>query len=466
LLCCLAGASTAGAQTVNDGHYKEWAQVADRAGVTWNQLAATCPTDGATPCAGNEWVWATDQQVLELFGYYEPAIIGTRGVGGMAQFFTAQNFLSAFRPSFSFCGTYSCGASLSGWTSTLDGNGLPIVGSVGWGNTNVSLDGSFGVGPGAGRDQSSGFTGAFFWRATGPGVVAYDDAGSVASPDGGVAVTNVLANDWNDGERATTASVTVSQLSASSAGIAVDSSDGSVDVASGTAVGTHTLIYQICDSANAASCDSATVTVTVRPYSIAAVSDTGTASPSTGGVAIANVLANDRLGSRPATTSTVGISLVSALPAGITFDVATGAVSVAAGTEEGTTGFNYRICELANPGNCSTTTVVVTVRHYVVDAVNDYVRASSKTGGVVIASVLRNDTFAGAMATTARVSLRQVSLTPAASGIKLNTATGAVSVAPKTESATYALVYQICELAAPTNCDTATATLELSGRSR
>jgi hypothetical protein len=464
-LIFLALATSSQAQSVNDGHFREWAQIAGRAGTTWNQLSATCPSDGISACANSEWVWATDEQVLELFGYYEPAIIGTRGVGGFAQFFSAQTFLNAFTPTFSSCGTYQCGASASGWTSTLDANGLPVMGSVSWGNTSVSLSGGFGVGSGNSRDESSRFTGAFFWRATGPGVIAYDDSGYVASPDGGVAVANVLANDWIDGARATTASVNITQLASSTSGLSVDAADGSVDVAPGTAVGTHTLTYQICAQANAALCDGATVTVVVRPYVIDAVNDSGTASPSTGGTAIANVLANDLLGGRAPTTSSVSIAVVTAPAAGITLNVATGKVTVDRGTAFGSSSFSYRICELANPDNCDLATVSVTVQPYVIDAVDDYVRASSKTGGVIISSVLANDRFAGAVATIANVTLRQLSLTPTNAGITLNTNTGAISIAPKIQSTIYALVYQICESAAPTNCDSTTATLDLSGGS-
>ncbi|HKE55747.1 MAG TPA: hypothetical protein VKB46_03560, partial [Pyrinomonadaceae bacterium] len=89
------------------------------------------------------------------------------------------------------------------------------------------------------------------------------------------------------------------------------------------------------------------------------------------------------------------------------------------------------------------------------------VRASSKTGGTVIASVLANDAFNGFRATTATVQISQVSAP--IRGITLNLSSGAVTVAPKTASGTYNLVYQICEIASPTNCDPATVTLDLGG---
>ena len=106
--------------------------------------------------------------------------------------------------------------------------------------------------------------------------------------------------------------------------------------------------------------------------------------------------------------------------------------------------------------------VAVTVQNYVIDAVDDYARVSSKTANAAIASVLANDTFNGVRATTVTVQIFQVS--PPIRGITLNLSTGAVSVAARTSSGIYNLVYKICEIAAPTNCDTATATIELSGR--
>jgi hypothetical protein len=453
--------------TVNDGHGKEWLQLTASRGLSWNQVAQSCSQDGVTPCTGsfNDWTWATDTQVLQLMSYYEPAMATSRGVGGMQYFETAQGFLSAFQPTFSFCGTYQCGAYGAGWTATKDANGLPLFGAVSWDNTNVSIYGGFGVGAAANADETDGFRGVWLWRATGPGVFAYDDAGRVASPNGGLAVANVLANDFIAGVRATTGNVLMTQVSSTHSGVTLDVFDGSVDAAAATPAGVYSLVYRICDIADSANCDNATVTVTVNPFVVDAVNDAGTASPSTGGTAVLNVLANDRLSlTTTATTANVSLSLVSVSPnnGGITLDVNDGSVDVAAGTALGSYALVYQICDRTNLANCDQATVSVTVQNYVIDAVNDYARASSKVAGVAIASVLANDTFNGTRATTATVQISQVS--PPIRGIALNLSTGAISVAAKTSSGTYNLVYKICEIAAPTNCDTATATIELSGR--
>ena len=76
------------------------------------------------------------------------------------------------------------------------------------------------------------------------------------------------------GVRATTTNVAIAQTSSTNAGIALNVSDGSVNVAV-TPAGTYQLTYRMCDLSNAANCDDATVTVTVNPYIVHAVNDAG-----------------------------------------------------------------------------------------------------------------------------------------------------------------------------------------------
>ena len=99
-----------------------------------------------------------------------------------------------------------------------------------------------------------------------------------------------------------------------------------------------------------------------------------------------------------------------------------------------------------------------------VTAVNDFARASSKVASTALASVLTNDRLAGKPATIASVRLSLVSLTPANEKIRLDLTDGSVDVLGKTNSGLYALVYQICEAASPSNCARATVTVDLSGK--
>ena len=459
----------AAAQTVNDGHFKEWQQFKNYVGVSWNSLSTLCPLDGETPCDASiggppgDWIWATGAQVQQLLSTFAPEL---ETQPNTSNFFAAQAFLTAFQPTFSFCVTYQCGASGTGLTSSRDQNGVPIVGSANWGTTPVTIGGALGVGSGGDAAVGNFQVGAFFFRHTGPGVFAYDDAGSVASPDGGTAVASVLANDWIAGARATVLNVSLFVGSSSHEGVRLDILDGSVDVDSGTPAGSYTLFYSICDVMNGASCDDAVVTVTVQPYVINAVDDAGSISPATGGAAIANVLANDFLGTHRPTTAKVLLAAISVTPAtaGITL-MGNGAVTVAQGTGLGSYSLVYQICEIADPGNCDAATATITVRENAIDAVNDFGRGSSKVANTPIASVLANDRLNGVRAAAPAVALRQVSLAPATNRITLNLTTGAVNVKEKTDSGTYYLTYRICEAVSLANCDTAIATIELSGKS-
>ncbi|WP_298116272.1 DUF11 domain-containing protein, partial [Flavobacterium sp.] len=81
----------------------------------------------------------------------------------------------------------------------------------------------------------------------------------------------------------------------------------------------------------------------------------------TGGVSVANVLANDFLNGSVATLSTVTITQISSSNSGISVNPLTGAVNVAPGTPAGTYTLTYRICEVLNPSNCDNAIVTVPV---------------------------------------------------------------------------------------------------------
>jgi hypothetical protein len=75
-------------------------------------------------------------------------------------------------------------------------------------------------------------------------------------------------------------------------------------------------------------------------------------------------------------------------------------------------------------------------------------------------SVLANDTFDGAPATLASVTLLLLSSTNA--GVRLDTATGAVSVARGTPAGLQAVAYRICEAASPSNCSDASVSITVT----
>ena len=195
---------------------------------------------------------------------------------------------------------------------------------------------------------------------------------------------------------------------------------------------------------------------------IDAVNDSGLV-PKAGGTAVANVLANDKFAAAVATLAKVKLSQLSSTHAGIALNLATGAVTVANGTTVGTHTLTYRICEIAMPANCDDAIVTVTVLPTPIIANSESARVSSKRAGTAIANVLANDRLGNAPATLANVTLTFVSLTPANSKIRLDLTDGSVDVLGKTDSGLYLLVYEICEIAMPTNCARATVRLDLTG---
>ena len=132
-----------------------------------------------------------------------------------------------------------------------------------------------------------------------------------------------------------------------------------------------------------------------------------------------------------------------------------GTITIAPDTAAGTYTIEYTICQVADSGSCdtATVTVVVVASPDVIDAVDDEYESSS-AGGVVDGNILDNDTLNGEL-----VSLIDVVLTSTPTGPLTVNADGTVTVAPDTASGTYEIEYTICQVAVPSNCDTATVTV-------
>ncbi|HNO30139.1 MAG TPA: sortase [Anaerolineales bacterium] len=290
---------------------------------------------------------------------------------------------------------------------------------------------------------------------------AVNDSGAVVNgTTGGQSFVNVLTNDYLNGTSPVLwANVNLTQEATTNAGMTLNTADGSINVAAGVPSGSYTVTYKICDKLNPAICDTATVTVPV--VTVNAVNDSGSVVDGTvGGQALANVLANDSLnGTTPVLLANVNLTQESTTNAGVTLDLATGAVNVAAGTAAGTYTVTYKICDKLNPTACDTATVSVPV--VTINAVDDSGSAVNGTlGGQALANVLANDYLNG----TTPVPLVNVNLTQEASthaGVTLNAATGAVNVAAGTPSGSYTVTYKICDKANATICDTATVSVQI-----
>jgi outer membrane protein OmpA-like peptidoglycan-associated protein len=208
--------------------------------------------------------------------------------------------------------------------------------------------------------------------ATIPNVVANDTLGGVADPTIGTDVTVNGTGTAQDGT--TTLGLDVTPAAG---GITLDPATGEVTVAAGTTAGTYVYTYEICEVLNPTNCDTAEVTVVVEPTPIIANDDAPLAIEGVTGGTIPNVVANDTLGgvANPTIgtdvtvnetgtaqdgTTTLGLDVTPAA-GGITLDPATGEVTVAAGTTGGVYNYTYEICEVLNPTNCDTATVIIGV---------------------------------------------------------------------------------------------------------
>ncbi|MGK4567265.1 beta strand repeat-containing protein [Flavobacterium sp. 3HN19-14] len=264
---------------------------------------------------------------------------------------------------------------------------------------------------------------------------AVDDAApaTIISNTGGTAITNIYGNDTLNLAPFTPATVNLTYTSPV-AGITINPATGAVNVAPGTVPETYSFPYTICEVAHPGNCDTATITLTIISP-IDAVDDDITGQPivSSGSVttAILNVFTNDTLNAAFVNPTDVTLTLVTADPANSITLNPDGTVDLAANTPAGTYNLTYSICEIANPGNCDTALVSVTV----ISPINAEDDANTtpifnNVGGVAIANIYGNDTLNGtSLATTPAL----VNLTYGAlpTGITIDAATGAVNVAPE-----------------------------------
>ncbi|RBQ01609.1 hypothetical protein, partial [Pedobacter miscanthi] len=176
-----------------------------------------------------------------------------------------------------------------------------------------------------------------------PVMVANNDTGSANGLIGGVAVTNVLANDTYNGAPASLSTVKLSQSSTDNPNVTLDVATGAVNVAPNIKAGTYHVEYSIEDIINPGSIKTATATITVTAPVMIANADNGQVNGVTGGTAINNVLANDSYNGVAATLTNVTLTQVSTTNNNITLDVTTGAVNVAPGTPAGTYSVVYQI---------------------------------------------------------------------------------------------------------------------------
>jgi uncharacterized repeat protein (TIGR01451 family) len=142
-------------------------------------------------------------------------------------------------------------------------------------------------------------------------------------------------------------------------------------------------------------------------------------------------------------------------------DPATGAVDVPAGTPAGTYTITYEICETLNPDNCDEAVATVIVEAPEIIAMDDDFTAIplDGAGGDVTPTVFTDDTLNGAPFAPADVTV-SIDADGGLTGVTINP-DGTINVPPGTPAGSYPVVYEICDVLNPLNCDTATATIQV-----
>ncbi|MEO1788448.1 MAG: OmpA family protein [Pseudomonadota bacterium] len=305
-----------------------------------------------------------------------------------------------------------------------------------------------------------------------PAIDADDDDYSATPVDGvaGGTAGSVLDNDELAGSAvATDGSQTTITVTNDDGLTGVTIADnGTITVPAGSAPGTYSVAYELCDEANPTICDTAVATIVVSPPPIDAVDDDYTTSPVVGttGGTVGSVLDNDFLnGSAVATDgseTTITVTDADGLT-GVTI-ADDGTITVPAGTPIGSYTIEYDLCDEANPTICDTATAVVVVGAPAIDAVDDDFSLAPVDGaaGGTAGSVLGNDERAGtAVATDGSETTITVTNPDGLAGVTIAD-DGTITVPAGTAAGTYDVVYRLCDEAAPTTCDTATATVVVS----
>ena len=296
-------------------------------------------------------------------------------------------------------------------------------------------------------------------------ISAANDSKYVDVYNTGHVALNVLPNDSFDNGPATTGNVDIYLDDDDGSGnLHLNESTGDVSVDSGTSPGTYWLEYYICAQAEENCSDGAAndgkpakVTITVGDPLVVASNDSGSvASGELGGVAVANVLANDSFDGGPASLTDLTLNEIDGASQ-LTLNVSTGSVSVAPQTPYGDHHLDYEICfEHKGGSTCSSAEVDVFVDGTEIEADPD--SASAYPNSAAVVNVLGNDSYDGSPATPGSVTLSVVGST---NGLTFDTSTGSISVPTGTAAGSHVVNYEICSKVQAWNCSTSFANINV-----
>lgn len=287
-------------------------------------------------------------------------------------------------------------------------------------------------------------------------------------------VVNVLTNDSLNGVTAQATLVNISVLSTtppptSTNGIVpvLNSATGNVDVPPGTSAGTYFIQYQICEKLNPTNCDQATIIIIVNAPPIVAEDDTITNANGLSGINnVLNAFTNNDTynGVLLTDVSLINPTIISgatSINGGLVpvLDLATGFVSIPAGTPVGTYQIRYRICDKLNPTNCDDAIITIVVAVPTIVANDDAAdNINGLTGASNVLNAYANDTLNGTTILQTNINSTLITAANSINGAAvpvLNILTGAVDVPAGTAAGVYSIVYKICDKLNPSNCDEA-----------
>ena len=287
-------------------------------------------------------------------------------------------------------------------------------------------------------------------------IFAFGDSASINGYIGNLNLLNVLANDSLITLGIAVGKVTISIVqNPGNAGVILNTVNGRISVFPGTPAGLYSLIYRICDTLNPSNCDTAMVKINVLAPHILANNDSAMVNGFTGAASLINVLANDSFFQAPVILGNVKLNTValSGNP-NITLDTLTGFVSVLPNTIPGIYTLQYRISDTLNTANTDTAIIYIQVKSGEIIANADFEQVNGYKGMSNLLNILNNDSLNGSAANANAIKIKTL-VNFGQPGLNLDTLTGWVSVAPRTQAGAYNLTYLITDTTDINNTDTA-----------
>ena len=289
---------------------------------------------------------------------------------------------------------------------------------------------------------------------------------------------NVTSNDTLNGNPVTTNNSIVTPVTAGP--LSIDP-NGQLTLAPNVPSGTYSVTYTICEVnpqtgilVNPANCDTAIVTVVVFNSINAANDSFPSFIPQPNFSTIGNITLNDTFNGTPVTPANTDVTPVTTGPLSVD---ANGTLTVAPNPPLGTYIINYTICEVgSSPLNCDTATAIVVIQSQILNPIvanNDTIQnINGITGNSNAGNVLSNNgNGADSLNGIPIFNLNLITLSIIVPAIPnnpgslvpfVNLLTGVISIPANTPAGNYTITYQICEIANPTNCDTAIVTINVT----